>query len=170
MKDPEIRPDWDSLSFRRRDVHTTGRAQGDARIAWGASIFLGTALLYPWYSYKVSSYLAAREMEVAFEAVNAELKKVGDATQRQLEVNASAAAAASLQQRIASVSVRGTSVVQGRRVVVVTLGTASLAEAQGTICSQAERSFRQPLSGERLRIQVSNGNRPARDAGTLVCD
>lgn len=170
MTEPQIKPDWDNLSFRRREVPAGGRTQGDARFYWGAAIFLCTALLYPWYSYKVQSYLAARDLDVALQVANAELKKAGDAAQRQLEANARAAAAASLQQRVAGVSVRGTSVVQGQRVVVVALGTASLAEARASICSQAARSFRQPLSGERLRIQVSNGNRPARDAGTLVCD
>ncbi|HEU0152607.1 MAG TPA: hypothetical protein VFQ84_04595 [Arenimonas sp.] len=170
MKEPSIKPDWQDLDFRRRATAPARREDHRSYFGVAVTIFLATALVYPWYAYLVNSYLIAREMNAAMQVVNSELERASQAMERQANASAQAAAASSLRRRVAGVSVRGTSIVQGQRVVVVTLGEASLAEAKTKICQQAARYFRQSLQGERLRIQASNGNRPARDAGAVICD
>jgi len=54
--------------------------------------------------------------------------------------------------------------------VIVKLGQASLVEARASICRQAAASFKQPLAGERLRVQRHRGAQPAVDVGSITCD
>ncbi|HQZ32214.1 MAG TPA: hypothetical protein PLG89_10175 [Arenimonas sp.] len=90
--------------------------------------------------------------------------------QQDSRVAAVASAARSVAQRQQGVVVAGTTMVGSNRMVIVKLGQASLGEARASICRQAAASFKQPLAGERLRVQRHRGAQPAVDVGSITCD
>lgn len=168
---PEPRIDsLKDLQFRDRGAPTRFQSAGPDRFWLAVAIFLVVAMLYPFYSYAVHSYLLAREVRAATAQASQELERFGANLRREAAESRRVAATEALRERQRGVSVAGTTVIGGRRIVIVNLGEASLAEARATICGQAERYFREPLAGERLHIQRHRGNRPAVDAGSIVCE
>ncbi|MFY2764647.1 hypothetical protein [Arenimonas sp. MALMAid1274] len=136
----------------------------------GVAIFLGVALVYPFYSHEVQSRLAARDVEAAVSEFTGQMDTMADDAQRQLQLAARDAAAQAAANRQRAVVVLGSTTVGGDRVVIVHLGQATMAEAQPSICRQAATQFGNSLSGEILRVQRHRGSRPAVDAGTIRCD
>lgn len=168
---PEPRTDsLADLQFRPRAMPAAPRPGGPDHFWAGVAIFLLVAMVYPFYSYAVHSYLLGRELDAAAAMMSDELDRLGAEARREADETRRAAAAESMRQRQRGVTVVGTTTIRGKRVVVVNLGQASLAEAKARICAQAERNFREPLAGEELRIQRHRGNQPAMDAGTIICD
>lgn len=169
MPEPRI----DSLAdiqFRSRAMPAVLRPDRPDRFWVGVGIFLLVAMAYPFYSYAVHSYLVAREFREAAARADAEMERFNANLRREAAESQRVAAAEALRTRQRGVSVAGTSIIGGKRVVIVNLGQASLAEAKATVCAQAERYFREPLAGEELHIQRHRGKQPAIDAGTIICD
>ena len=73
------------------------------------------------------------------------------------------------QERLRGITVQGTMVSGGKHLVVVDLAGLEVGEAQDLICRDAERWFRQSLSGVDVYVQRDRGREPAVDAGVIVC-
>lgn len=169
MPDPRI-DSFSEVEFRSRATNAAPRGAGPDRFWVGVGIFLLVAMAYPFYSYAVHSYLVARELRAAAALAGAEMERFNANLRREAAESQRVAAAEALRTRQRGVSVAGTSIIGGKRIVIVNLGQASLAEAKATVCAQAERYFREPLAGEELHIQRHRGKQPAIDAGTIICD
>ena len=169
MPEPRI----DSLSelqFRSRSQSGVRPAGPPDRFWTGVAIFILVAMAYPFYSYAVQTYLLARDVEAAAEIISSEVERAAADARREVVESQRAAAAEAVRQRQRGVSVAGTTTIGGKRIVIVNLGRASLQEAKASICTQAERYFREPLAGEELHIQRHRGSQPAVDAGRIICD
>jgi type IV secretory pathway TrbF-like protein len=154
---------------------------GDADASW-TRFWLGVwlvaigALIYPFYSYKVVTYLMARDVEEAMKPfvaeVNASNRQVA-AQQAQWSANAEAQNAANearnMADRIRSVQIKGVSNTQGQPLAIVDYGTARSAEIVGAVCEQASVWFHRDMSGQVIRIQRYRGGQPAIDDGTVGC-
>lgn len=170
MTDPRIEGSLGDLHFRS-SVRTSPPLRENSGNFWtGVAIFIGVALVYPFYSYKVHAQLAARDVSVALTEFTGQMDAMAADSQRQARLHARESAARASAQRQRGVVLSGTTRVGSDRVVIVQLGQAQLAESAATICRQAARSFGEPLSGERLRVQRHRGSQPAVDAGTIICD
>lgn len=158
------------LTFRSRTRSARRRDEVPVAIWLGAAVLLAIALGYPAYSYQVQKRLAQRDVAAAVTAVAGQVDAMSKELQRQTNEASRRSAAQALAQRQSGVVVSGTTIVGGTRVAIVQMGQASLAEAKEPICRQAAARFRQPLAGERLRVQRHRGSQPAVDEGTIVCD
>jgi hypothetical protein len=163
--------DWDTAEVRtpaprRQRPERDGQAN---RFAIGFTLFLLVAILYPWYAYRVDSFLAERELAEAsrqmarlvdedLRAMHEAGKRAEESTRRKQQLD-----------RIARVRVKGVSDGPMGPVAIVDLGTAGVAEAQATICAQAARMSRQAGSNGSLRLQRYRGSQPAVDAGMIDC-
>ncbi len=167
----------DNRQARAREIHGTCGLTVDTsnlttsanlRFAIGVAVFLGTALAYPWYAGRVDDHLAAQRSAAA-EA----LQTQSQADQRLAapadyeDVNRSAALREQTRRQ-ASVQVKGTSG-SSPPMALVDLGEATLAEARGTICRQAEMSLGASLAGSALRVQRYRDSQPALDIGQVRC-
>lgn len=170
MTEPRIESSLADLKFRGGSVNRT-RSESSAHHFWtGVAIFLGVALAYPFYSYRVHDYLVSRDVEKALVDFTADMNAVAEDARRESQAAAGRAAARAAEERMRGVMVAGTTIIAGNRIVIVSLGQASLPEAKAVICQQAAVRFREPLAGERLRIQQHRGSQPALDIGTITCD
>jgi hypothetical protein len=174
MTDPRIEGSLGDLNFRSSLRSAPSRREPSGNFWTGVAIFIGVALVYPFYSYKVQSQLLARELTVGMEALTGEVDAMEREAGRQAVAASNAYAAQSAAQAAAGrqrgVVVAGTTRVGRTRVVIVQLGQSGLSEAQPSICRQAAALFGERLSGERLRVQRHRGSQPALDVGTVVCD
>lgn len=170
MTDPRIEGPFDDLKFRGPVRHAPPNRDTSVHFWIGVVIFLLVALVYPFYSYQVQTRLAARDVAVALNQFNDQMGELANDARRQSEAASRASAAQVLAGRLRGVKVAGTTMVGGNRIVIVDLGQASLAEATDIICRQAAARYREPLSGQRLRVQRHRGRQPAVDAGTIVCN
>jgi hypothetical protein len=170
MKDPHIDHSLSDLTFRERSRPVPARAEPTSHFWTGVAIFVGVALIHPFYSYQVQTRLAARDINAVVGEFSNQMNQMGEKAQRQVQESARESAAAALQRRQQGVRLMGTTSVGGNRVVIVDLGQATLGEAKATLCRQAAASFREPLAGERLRVQRHRGRQPAVDVGRITCD
>lgn len=170
MSSPDRQPKeaWDALDFRPRGT-APARAGRPSHFWTGVAIFIAVALVYPWYAYHVQSWLMEREAAVVLGEFARELTNETARLEGEMARAGRQASTAELQRRLATVRVLGTTTVQGQRVVIVNLGSARMHEAHSVICDQAARLYREPLAGQVLRVQSSQGQRPARDVGELAC-
>ena len=127
------------------------------------------ALVYPFYSYNVHAQLAAGDVVVALTELTGQVDAMAAEAARQSAMVSNRAAAQAVAVRQRGVVVAGTTRIGSTRVVIVDLGGADLAEASPIICRQAAALYREPLSGEGLRVQRHRGSQPAVDAGTIRC-
>ncbi|MCX7032419.1 MAG: hypothetical protein NT046_00380 [Arenimonas sp.] len=170
MTDPRIEGSLGDLNFRSPGRSTPRREEAPDRFWLGVAIFIGVALVHPFYAYQVQSRLAERELSDALTEAGAELGAYALQAQRQSREAVAQSAARAVSQRQSAVTVAGTTVVGETRIVIVHLGQATLREAKASICRQAAYQFKEPLAGERLRVQRHRGSLPAVDAGTIICD
>lgn len=169
MPQPQIDPDFDGLTFRDRPRRGPPRDDATSLFWKGVAIFIVVALIHPFYSYAVQTRLLARDVEDATAAFVDEMDRKAVEATREAETQTRESAETSLARRLRTVGLAGSTVIRGQRVVIVTLGQASFAEAGERICALAARQFRTPLSGERLRVQGYHGRNPATDIGILTC-
>lgn len=170
MKDPHIDHSLSDLTFRERSRPVPARAEPTSHFWTGVAIFVGVALIHPFYSYQVQTRLAARDINAAVNEFSDQMSQIGDQAQRRTEETTRESAAAALQRRQAGVRLMGTTLVGGSRVVIVDLGQATLGEGKFALCRQAAASFRESMAGEQLRVQRHRGRQPAVDVGSVVCD
>ena len=123
----------------------------------GIVVLIALALGYPWYSYKVSSYLFGEDVK----AVAKELQAATDKAQRQ-------AALVAQRRRVARVKVTGVADMP-QPVVIANMAAASLNESRSTLCRQAALWLKRPLTGTTIRVQRYLGSKPAQDIGRLTC-
>lgn len=170
--DVEHHPDdWDS-NRQRRLIRREARVPtdpSDARLRIAITVFLGVALIYPWYEYKVDAYLTARD----FEAASLEFDRVTEELEQQW-ANQDARAAESRRSeqqrlRVSRVAVKGVTDGAAGLVVVVDLGSASLAESSSAICRQASVLLKQDLTERSIKVRRYRNNQPALDAGVVNC-
>lgn len=170
--EPRQDADWQAMEFRRKGA-LRGNDSGDSRFAIGVGIFLLVAALYPWYSYKVVTFLLAKDATEALSQFGRETKAAGDALSEQLALDQQELTQASAERRaareLAAVKVMGVSESGNRPLVLVNLGSASLHDVDAEVCRQASRWLRRNLSGVVIRVQRTRGNSPAVDAGEIVC-
>ncbi|HEY9146056.1 MAG TPA: hypothetical protein VIN36_05170 [Thiobacillus sp.] len=167
MAEPRLEGPLADLKFRERAASAAPVSRD--RFWLGTAIFLGVAAIYPFYSYHVHTRLAARDVSAAVGEFTRELDEMADEADREQRAAAQRRADQALAQRQRGVSLAGTTIVGGRRIAIVSLGSATLAEAEGTICRQASRQFGESLAGQQLRVQRHRGSQPAVDAGTITC-
>lgn len=167
MAEPRMEGPLAELKFRER-VASPPPAPRD-RFWLGVAILLGVAAIYPFYSYHVHTRLAARDVAAAVGEFTKELGEMADEADREQQAAAHQRSAQALAQRQRGVSLAGTTIVGGRRIAIVNLGSATLTEAEATICRQASRQFGESLAGQQLRVQRHRGRQPAVDAGTITC-
>lgn len=179
MDENENGREWGNLRFRRdrhRRMHSGEADPAQTRFVTRLAVFIAVALIYPWYSYRVQSYLVARdldvpveqfvdEIEAASEEVLAEIARREQAAVRQAQVRRQSEG----RQRTAGVRVMGITDGRNGLVVVVDLGQASIGQAAAQICSQTERSVGRRLDGAAIRLQRYRGSQPALDAGKIRC-
>lgn len=169
MPEPRIAPDWDDLNFRRPVSSPSRPGEGSRLFVTGVAIFIGVALVYPWYSFMVHAKMTAWMLEAGARELTAQVQAEVRESAEELQAQQVIRAESNQRERLRRVSLAGTSTVQGQRLVIVSLGSANLSEATPTVCRLAERRFKVSLSGERLRVQVLQGSRPAYEAGGIVC-
>lgn len=167
MAEPRLDGPLADLKFRERVV-SPAPAPRD-RFWLGTAIFLGVAAIYPFYSYHVQTRLAARDVAAAVDEFTKELGDMADEADREQQAAVQRRSAQAREQRQRGVSLAGTTTVGGRRIAIVNLGSASLAEAEVTICRQASRQFGESLAGKQLRVQRHRGRQPSVDAGMITC-
>lgn len=171
--------EWGNLRFRQRDRGRSTLSADDparSRFVIGLAAFVIIALVYPWYSYRVQTYMAARDLAAMSEALDAEMKKLSEQAQtdahavRQEQARqAQAQRAAAARDRVARVKVMGATEGREGPIVVVNLGQAAVAESMLPICSQTSRFLGRPVAGESVRVQRYRGSQPALDAGRIRC-
>jgi hypothetical protein len=157
------------LAYARRRGSVTQSSAFNARFWIAIAVFLSVAIAYPWYSYRVNSYLLSREMEAAAR----EMARIADETLKEAQREGAEAAERfkrdQQRKRIANVRIRGVSDGPKGPVVIVDLGTASPVESDQAICRQATAWLKANLSGTTLNVQRYRINQPALDAGVVVC-
>ncbi len=158
---------WSELDFRRPSRHR--RDGNDGSLSPTAIAILVAVLLFPWYQWWVHAQLDKRAMAKALAEMNAQAQRELAAAREQQVDAARRAQAQSLESRLSTVRIAGTGTASGIRLVIVDFGASNLAEARERVCSLAERQFRESLSGEALRVQASQGRRPARELGVVRC-
>lgn len=167
-------PRWADVRFRQPPGKSTDNVS--RYFTLGAFVFVAVALVYPWYSYWVSSTLASMELA----EVSAELDRQSQAAQTALAADMQRAGQAAIrnqqvsdennrQRRLSGVIVAGVSTGGSMPTVLVRLGTSDIYEANETICRQAERWLKTSVSGRTIRVQGHRGNRPAVDVGQVTC-
>ena len=174
--EPRQEPDWTAMDFRRGRPGSPDLRGEDHRFAIAVTVFLAVAILYPWYSYRVTAYLVTREFQGAAEELQGELNKMGaEASAQAARSRASAealrsrTAAEQLAIRRGGVKVMGVSHGGPKPLVLVDLGRSNLWESDEIICRQASAWLGRSLSGSSIRIQQYRGRAPARELGDLSC-
>jgi hypothetical protein len=163
--------DWGVEGRTYANRHRAIGQASTSSIRFGAKvvIFLSVALAYPWYAYKVDSYLLSRELEAAAR----EMARIADENLKDAQREGAEAAERfkrdQQRRRIAKVRIRGVSDGPNGPVVIVDLGTASPVESDQAICRQATAWLKADLSGTTLNVQRYRINQPALDAGVVVC-
>lgn len=167
---PETDPvmgDWaDALAARGppppiRDPDWTRRRLGVIAIV--------IVVLFPFYQHLVQRELMRRELreiERAAEAAMRESTQAAAASARQAHAERTER---DWRARMASVRVVG--VIDGNPPIVVVdkLPPEGAAEADKYICAQAAMWLRRSVSGMPLRVTRDRGDRPATDAGRVLC-
>lgn len=164
--------DWGNFRFRpRRSRYAEGSPDDNAnsRFVIGLVVFVMLVLFYPWYSYWVQTRLAARDLARIGEQVGAELRSQSQVAARQTERAAQQRQGAAARRRAGTVRVVGAMLTSGRPVVIVDMGEAGLSESQATICRQASRWLKRPMSGVTLHVQSHRGRSPAVSIGSVDC-
>lgn len=170
MPEPRIDPDFADITFRDHARRPPARENATSLFWTGVAIFLGVALVYPFYSYQVQARLLVWEMEAAMEEVGVQVDEAVASSARQSAAARAETVEANRQSRLRGIHLAGSTVVGGQPLVIVNFGQASFAEARETICQLAERRFQTSLAGQKVRVQRSRGNAPAQDVGTVRCD
>jgi hypothetical protein len=160
-------------SIHRAPASAPGGSAG--RFWIGVAVFVGVALVYPFYSHEVERRLVARDVSAALvptvvPAPAGAADGLSAAEQRQAAIAANRAAESMAESPDRGVAVLGTTMVGGKRTVIADLGGFSLAEARPLVCKQSAALFRESLAGVTLRVQRHRGTAPAVDAGSVVCD
>lgn len=169
MSDDSDHPSaWGNVRFRRPNPESWARSDSKHYFQLGLIVFVAVAIVYPWYSYKVHTYMLGRDMQAAAEAMEQEATKALEQANAEAARQRAASAAADLQRRVSQVRIKGISG-QSPPVVLVDLGRATLEEAEDVVCRQAAAWLRAPTSGRVLRVQRFRGSQPALEAGELVC-
>ena len=166
--------DWSTAVDPRRPI--TARSTTDwsrRKLAW---IFISVALIWPFYSHLVENWISRIEMQIAMHQAEAQIaqmqQKAASASAElsaQLRAEAAQTAARDLRYRIAAVRVVGAIDAPTPVVIVDHLPVEGAAEAAETICAQASGWLRRSVKGTTLLIQRDRGQRPAADAGRVVC-
>lgn len=163
--------DWSAA--RRRSATRRSTTENNRRSSsqfWIAvAIFFTVALAYPWYSYRVNAFLLTRDLEAA----GREFARISDENLREVQKQAAQSSEASKREqqrrRIASVKIMGVSDGPNGQVVIVDMGSASLDEAQLTICRQASTWLKSDVIGTMLTVQRYRMNQPVLDLGVVRC-
>lgn len=162
--------DWSELRFRHaRNAEPTAEDNASARFAIGLAVFIGVALVYPWYSYWVQSRLLGRELQESARQLEDQTRDELREFNAQMQQSAQRREAAARRHRIDAVQLVGASMSGATPVVVVKLGTASVVESSPVICRQAASWLGRSTTGMRLRVQAHRGNAPAVDVGVISC-
>ena len=114
--------------------------------------------------------LLARDVGKAVAEVERQTGALVEDFNRETAAATQRSAEAQKANRLRRVSLAGSTVVNGQRVVIVDLGQASFDEAKPTICRLAARRFGASFADERLRVQLHRGRAPAVEAGVIRCD
>jgi hypothetical protein len=147
-----------------------------SRFVLGVWLVVIGALIYPVYSYKVVTYLMARDAEAVMQPfvseMNASNRQIA-AQQAQWVADNEAQNARNEAQnnanRIQSVQIKGASMVSGHPLVIAEFGSATATEIVDRVCDQASAWFRRDMGGQSIRLQRYRGEQPALDAGTITC-
>ena len=170
MTDPRMSSDFSDITFRDR-MRAAPKSRDVTGLFWiGVAIFIGVAAAYPFYSYAVQTRLLARDVGKAVAEVERQTGALVEDFNRETAAATQRSAEAQKANRLRRVSLAGSTVVNGQRVVIVDLGQASFDEAKPTICRLAARRFGASFADERLCVQLHRGRAPAVEAGVIRCD
>ncbi len=159
---------WGNVRFRPRRLRG-GVDWGDAesRFVTGLVVFLLTALLYPWYAYRVQAWLLERDLAAATQAL-------AQASAAQMQASRQRAAVATRRAQVASVpavSIRimGAMELRNGPMAIVDLAGRPLDGAAPVICLRVQETLGTPMVGRALRVQRWRPDAPAVSMGSSQC-
>jgi len=131
---------------------------------FAALLSAALVLIYPWYSYRVTAHLLAKDASEALSQMQAENARM----QRELREQRRQRELAEQRRRVAAVRVTG--VAEGDQpVVMAELGSASVNESEDRLCQLSAGWLKRPLHGVTLRIHARNGHDSSREMGRVRC-
>lgn len=170
--------DSDNETRGWRDVRFRPKASGyrappvdaaQTRFVTGVVVLVLIALAYPWYSYRVTTWLAARDLQAATAEMTRQANAASERMNQQIQAQRTRQQVADTRRRIAAVRMMGATPSRNGPVVIVRMEQASLAEAEAEICRQAARWLGGPVDGKVLRVQRYRDRAPALDIGGIAC-
>lgn len=147
-----------------------GRGLHTGHFWLGLAIFIGVALAYPFYAFRVQQHLSAQVTPPLVQDIPPQAGAMTAAMERQNQIAARDAAGKVVFPEPQAVLVMGTTMVGRARVVMVELGESGLPDARDAICRQAAEQFRESLAGMELTVQRYEAGQAGVDIGKVTCD
>lgn len=160
---------WSDVRFRPRRVggSATPEDASHSRFVYGVLLFVGVALVYPWYSYRVQSRLMEADAKKALAAAEVEMRKFNRHVDGMLDGAPEVQRAIPLQDP--SPRIVGVSEGAATSVIVADLDGASLRDATPVLCADATRWTGRQTAGRTFRVQSYRRTAPAITVGTIQC-
>ena len=160
---------WGNVRFRPRRLRgAVAWDDAESRFVTGLVVFIVAALLYPWYEYRVQSWLAARDIAVATKALETEAKAEAATLQRELAA-ATRRASEPAYSPPSSIRLMGAMDLRDGPMAIVDLAGRPLDDVASIICLRVQETLDTPTTGLRVRVQRWRRNAPAVSMGSIQC-
>lgn len=161
---------WGNVRFRPARMRgAVGWGGAEGRFVTGLVVFVLTALLYPWYAYKVQAWLLARELEAAAEVMEREARADQARLRRQAAALGNAQAADAPYAAPASIRIMGAMELRNGPMAIVDLAGRPLDEVTPIICLRVQETLGTPTVGREIRVQRWRRDAPAVSMGVVRC-